>query len=102
MSINIFRKIFYLMLGCVLFFSCSREKNTLEPKRTVIAGVVNNFSDNAHILVVNYCNPLGDENRFAQDLIETKGYFQTEHGYFCPKSNDSFCKQIYKFICSSL
>jgi thiol-disulfide isomerase/thioredoxin len=70
-----------LILGMVFFISCSREKNGLEPKRTVIAGVVKNFSDEASALVVNYCNPLSDERRFAQNLIESNGYFQTEHEY---------------------
>ena len=74
-------RIFYLILGSVLFFACSQEKNKFEPKRTIIAGVVNNFSDNAHLLVVNYCNPFCDERRFTQDLIETNGCFQTEQEY---------------------
>ena len=83
MSTNIkdFRKVFYLILGCFLFCSCSPKKQNLEPKRTVIAGVVKNFSDDASAVVVNYCNPLSDERRFAQNLIESNGYFQTEHEY---------------------
>ena len=43
-----------MAVGIILFTSCSRKKNKLEPKRTVIAGIVNNFSDNASVLVVNY------------------------------------------------
>jgi len=63
------------------FLSCSQKKNKLEPKRTVITGIVTNFSDNAHLLVLNYCNPFSDKNRFTQDLIESNGRFHIEHEY---------------------
>ena len=74
-------KLFFLIFGISLFFSCSQEKNKLEPKKTVISGVVNNFSDNVSVLVVNYCNPLSDERKFAQNLNESNGCFHTVHEY---------------------
>ena len=74
-------KIFYLVLGSLFFVSCSQKENRLEPKRTVIAGVVENFSDEANVLVINFCNPLSDENQFAQSLSKSNGHFQTEHEY---------------------
>jgi len=76
-----FEKLFFLIFGISLFFSCSQEKNKLEPKKTIIAGFGNNFSDNASVIVVNYCNPLSDERQFAQNLIESNGNFHTEHEY---------------------
>jgi len=78
---NNLKKTSWLIIGSVLFFACSQEKNKLEPKTTVIAGVVNNFSDKAHVLVINYCNPLSDERQFAQNLTESNGFFQVEHEY---------------------
>ncbi|MDR1055205.1 MAG: TlpA family protein disulfide reductase [Prevotellaceae bacterium] len=75
------KRVFYLIFGSILFFACLQEKDRLEPKRTVIAGIVNNFPDNASVLVINYCNPLSDEYRFAQNLTESNGYFRTEHEY---------------------
>ena len=76
-----FIKVSFLIFGIFLFSSCSQEKNRLEPKRTVIAGVVENFSDNAHVLTVNYCNPLSDERSHAQNLIESNGRFYAQHEY---------------------
>ena len=73
------RKVFYLVLGSVLFFACSQDKSRLEPKRTVIAGVVKNFTD--EVVLINYCDYLSDERRFAPNLTESNGYFQTEHEY---------------------
>jgi len=80
-SMITFAKTFYLIMGLTLFFSCSQEKNRLSPKRTVIEGIVNNFSDTTSVLVMNYCNPLSDERQFAQNLTESDGYFHTEHEY---------------------
>ena len=77
----IFKKAFYLILGSIFCFACSQEKNKLEPKRTVIAGVVNNFSDDANTILINYCDYFSDERRFAQNLTESNGFFQTEHEY---------------------
>ena len=76
---NSLKRVFYLVLGIVLFFACSQDRNRLELKRTVIAGVVKNFSD--EVVLINYCDNLSDERRFAPNLSESKGYFQTEHGY---------------------
>ena len=78
MSMN-FNKATCLILGCVLLFACSQEKNRLEPKRTVIAGVVTNYS--GEVVLINYCNNLSDERRYAPNLTETNGYFKTEHEY---------------------
>jgi Thiol-disulfide isomerase and thioredoxins len=72
--------VFFVFLITIGISSCSQQ-NRLEPKRTVIAGAVSNFSEDAHLLIVNYCNPLGDEYRFTQDLIESNGYFRTEQEY---------------------
>lgn len=76
-------KVFCLILGSLFIFSCySQGKNELTPRRTVIAGVVNNFSDKANVLVVNFCDPINkNELQFAQNLIETNGYFRAEHEY---------------------
>ena len=76
---NSLKKVSFLILGVVLFFACSQDKNRLEPKRTVIAGVINNFSD--EVVLINYCDELSDERRFAPSLAESNGYFQTEHEY---------------------
>jgi thiol-disulfide isomerase/thioredoxin len=77
-----FKKLSYLLLVSIFFFACSqKEEKKLEPKRTVIAGVVKNFSDDASVITVNFCNPLSDKREFAQDLTETNGYFHVEHDY---------------------
>ncbi|HQB29017.1 MAG TPA: TlpA disulfide reductase family protein [Paludibacter sp.] len=73
------RKIFYLVLGGIFFLACSRGDNHPEPKRTVIAGVVNNYTD--EVILINYCDDLSDERRFAPELTKTNGYFHTEHDY---------------------
>jgi hypothetical protein len=54
MSMSNFKKVFLLTLGFALFFACSQDRNRLEPKRTVIAGVINNFSD--EVVLINYCD----------------------------------------------
>lgn len=75
-------KSFFLILGSIILFSCSQEKK-LAPKRTVVAGIVSNFSKN-EVLTVNYCDVLfcdDDNDRFYQDLTESNGYFQTEYEY---------------------
>ena len=66
-----FRKVFYLLLGSLLLVCCAEERRALEPKRTVVAGVVKNFSDEANVLIVNFCDHLSDERRFAGlDVLE--------------------------------
>ena len=70
---------FWLLLGSVLFLACSQEKNRLEPKRTVIAGVITHYS--GEVVLINYCDYFSDERRFAPDLTETKGFFKAEHDY---------------------
>ena len=75
------KKVFVIFVAVMAVFSCSQQENKLKPKRTVIAGAVNNFSVNAHLLVINYCDPFSDKQQFTQDLIESNGFFQTEHEY---------------------
>lgn len=75
------RTLFYLTLVVVLFVSCAPKGNTLEPKRTVISGVVKNFTEETGVITVNYCDPLSNERKFAQNLSESNGYFQVEHDY---------------------
>jgi len=81
LSMRNFRKVFYLLLGSLLLASCAEERRALEPKRTVIAGFVDHFSEAANVVVVNFCDPLSEENRFAQNLTESEGAFHTEHAY---------------------
>ena len=76
---NNFKKVSLLVLGFTMFFACSQDNNRIEPKRTVIAGVINNFSD--EIVLINYCDNFSEERRFAPSLTESNGYFQTEHKY---------------------
>lgn len=76
----------FLALLPIIFLGCTDHKR-VEPKRTVIAGEVHNFSEGtAHVLVVNYCDPLSDERQYAQDLTETDGRFHTEHEYLFPQN----------------
>lgn len=77
---------YLLLLGIVFLSSCSSANKELEAKRTVIAGVVHNFSDVANVLVVNYCDPLSDEHRFAQSLAESDGCFHVQHEYVFPQN----------------
>ena len=75
------KKLLYLVLVSVFFFTCSQKETQLEPKRTVIAGVVKNFSDDASVVIIYFNNPLTDKWQFAQNLIESNGYFHAEHDY---------------------
>jgi thiol-disulfide isomerase/thioredoxin len=81
MNMKNFTKIFYLIIAILIFSSCSQKQNIVEPKRTIIAGVVENFSDNANALIINYCNPVSDERNHAQNLIISNGQFHFEHEY---------------------
>jgi thiol-disulfide isomerase/thioredoxin len=65
----------------VLFSSCSSKRTELQPKRTIISGVVKNMPENSTALVVNFCDELSDEQRFAQDLTLSDGKFQVVHDY---------------------
>ncbi|MDR2026879.1 MAG: TlpA family protein disulfide reductase [Prevotellaceae bacterium] len=64
-----------------LFTSCSPKNSELQPKRTVIAGKVENMPENSTSLVVNFCDPLSEEFRFAQDLTTSGGSFCVAHDY---------------------
>lgn len=74
------KKVFYLVAAALIAGACSQQK-PLEARRTVIAGVVEHFSDNNANVMVNYCDPLSDESRFTQDLRQSDGSFHTEHDY---------------------
>ena len=76
---NNLKRVSCLILVSAFVFACSQDKNRLEPKKTIIAGVINNFSD--EVVLINYCDYLSDERRFAPNLTESNGYFQTEHEY---------------------
>jgi thiol-disulfide isomerase/thioredoxin len=76
---NNIKNISCLIFVSILFLACSQEKKRIEPKRTVIAGVVNNYSDD--VVLVNYCDYFSDDRRFAPNLSETDGCFKTEHEY---------------------
>ncbi|WP_029902978.1 TlpA disulfide reductase family protein [Prevotella sp. 10(H)] len=71
----------YILLTSVCIISCSSKNNELKPKRTVIAGIVNNYSDKSSLIVVNFCDPLDNDRQSAQILSETNGSFHTEHEY---------------------
>ncbi|NDV83613.1 TlpA disulfide reductase family protein [Bacteroides sp. 51] len=69
-------------LGMLLLLtSGSPNSNHSVAKRTVIAGVVENFTDDKNVLIINYCDPLSDEHQSAQNLKESAGYFHAEHEY---------------------
>lgn len=67
------------LLAVALLGSCAKQK-PLEARRTVIAGVVENVAKHS-VIQVNYCDPLSDESRFAQDLSLSGGNFHTAHDY---------------------
>jgi thiol-disulfide isomerase/thioredoxin len=57
------------------------KSNELQSKRTVIAGKVKNMPENSTSILINFCDPLSDRHRFAQDLTASDGTFQVEHDY---------------------
>lgn len=76
-------KIFGIVLVLILFFSCKPEKGKLMPKKTIIAGIVENYN-NSNVLIINFCDPLendSDQKQFAQKLSESQGYFHAEYEY---------------------
>jgi thiol-disulfide isomerase/thioredoxin len=70
-----------MILIIALFSSCSPERNELQPKRTVIAGKVENMLENSTSLLVNFCDPLSERYRVAQDLATSSGTFCVTHDY---------------------
>jgi thiol-disulfide isomerase/thioredoxin len=64
-----------------LFSSCSPKIDELQAKRTVIAGRVENMPENSTALIVNFCDRLSEERRFAQDLTASAGTFCVTHDY---------------------
>ncbi len=76
-------KLFGIILGSLFFISCrSQAQNTFTAKRTIITGLVTNFSEKYNVIIVNYCDPIQEyEVRYAQKLSESQGSFLTEHKY---------------------
>ena len=72
-------RILFILTG-VLTFAGAYGQN-LEPRRTVIAGVVENYTDDNNVFVFNYCDPLSTLNRHTQKLDESEGAFHVEHDY---------------------
>jgi thiol-disulfide isomerase/thioredoxin len=70
-----------VVAAIALLASCSPKNSELQPKRTVIAGKVENMLENATVIQVNFCDPLSDERRFAQDLTVSDGTFHVTHDY---------------------
>jgi thiol-disulfide isomerase/thioredoxin len=70
-----------MVITIVLFASCLQKNSELQPKRTVISGKVINMPENATVIQVNFCDPLSDEHRFAQDLTTSAGTFRVTHDY---------------------
>jgi thiol-disulfide isomerase/thioredoxin len=64
-----------------LFTFYPAKSSELQPKRTVIAGKVENMPGNATTLLINFCDPLSDEYRLAQDLTASSGAFYFVHDY---------------------
>jgi len=68
-----------LILCCIQFFTYLQANDSLEPERTIIAGVVTNYSGD--VVLINYCDYFSDESRSATNLTETNGFFKAEHEY---------------------
>ncbi|MDR3367087.1 MAG: TlpA family protein disulfide reductase, partial [Prevotellaceae bacterium] len=60
---------------------CSSKCSELQAKRTVIAGRVENMPENSTSILVNFCDPLSERQRFAQDLAASGGTFHVAHNY---------------------
>ncbi|MDR2126293.1 MAG: TlpA family protein disulfide reductase [Prevotellaceae bacterium] len=77
------RKNFFNLIIIIipLLSSCSHKSSELQPKRTVIAGKVENMPENATSVLVNFCDPLSERHRFAQDLTTSGGTFCVAHDY---------------------
>ncbi|MDR1673184.1 MAG: hypothetical protein LBS09_06985, partial [Bacteroidales bacterium] len=67
--------LYLVVIAITLFTSCSPKNSELQPKRTVISGKVINMPENSTVIQVNFCDPLSDEHRFAQDLTTSDGTF---------------------------
>jgi hypothetical protein len=70
-----------MIIAIALFTSCSSKDSEMQAKRTVIAGKVESMPGNSTSLVVNFCDPLSEEFRFAQDLTTSDGAFCVAHDY---------------------
>lgn len=74
-----------LIAFCILLTSCS-GKDSVTPQPTIICGLIKDIPENAHIIAVNYCDPLSEERQFVQDLTESNGSFHTVHAYTFPQN----------------
>jgi thiol-disulfide isomerase/thioredoxin len=72
------QRCFWAFASVVSVVSCSFEREW-QAKRTVISGAVKNGTET--VLLVNFCDPLSDEQRFAQNLTNTNGNFHAIHDY---------------------
>jgi thiol-disulfide isomerase/thioredoxin len=74
------KKLLLLVVAAVVVVDAGGQ--ALEPKRTVIAGVVENFEGVTNVAVVNYCDPFDDlVARYTQRLDRSGGAFCTDHDY---------------------
>ena len=76
-------KIFGIVLVLILLFSCKPEKGKRMPKKTIIAGIVENYN-NSNVSIINFCDPLendSDQKQFAKKLCESQGCFHAEYEY---------------------
>ncbi|MDR0582227.1 MAG: TlpA family protein disulfide reductase [Prevotellaceae bacterium] len=71
----------WMIIIIPLFVSCSPKSSKLEPKRTVIAGQVENMPANATTLLVTFADPLSEERQTVQDLTLSDGAFCVAHDY---------------------
>jgi thiol-disulfide isomerase/thioredoxin len=70
-----------MVIVIALFASCSPKNGEIRAKRTVIAGKVESMPEHSTSLVVNFCDPLSDRHRFAQDLTTSAGAFCVARDY---------------------
>jgi thiol-disulfide isomerase/thioredoxin len=72
------QRCFLAFASVISVVSCSSGKEW-QARRTVISGAVKNGTE--AVLLVNFCDPLSDEQRFAQNLTNTNGNFHATHDY---------------------
>ncbi|MDR0393972.1 MAG: TlpA family protein disulfide reductase [Tannerella sp.] len=72
---------YWVAVSAVLFSACTSPTGEWQPRRTVIAGKVENLFDHSTALLVNFCDPLSEKRRFAQDLTVSGGTFHVAHDY---------------------
>jgi thiol-disulfide isomerase/thioredoxin len=70
-----------MIIIITLFFAYSSKADELQPKRSIIAGKVENMLEKSTVILVNLCNPLSEEIRVSQDLTVSDGTFHVVHDY---------------------